>query len=197
MSTFWFIILISSALTLSKPVKKSLDTSWLPFDNDVMSHDASERRLEKKTIFIAPKLECDEGYVEDSMGKCRKIVVFDERRHFEFILEKMVEDLVDYDVDVEEEGSKQIDPLQFNIPLFEETTKRINVITTTTKATTTTRKSEKGLSSYVNRAQQTMNSIFFLPPKYYRKQPFVEPYEKVQKNLMHLNNKVWDWFQFT
>lgn len=193
----WFIILLSSALTLSKPVKKSLNNTLLLTDNESLPE---ERKIEKKTIFIAPTINCAHGYFLDLTGECRKIVKLNEQHHFQFILEKLEEKFGN--LQVEDDYQYEIDesnvPFQINIPLFEENSKRTtaeNVIITTSKPITTTA-NERRLNLNYNKDYQTVNSLFFLPPKYNRKDSFVKTYQNKNENVIELNTKFWDWLKY-
>ncbi|XP_076291301.1 uncharacterized protein LOC143214309 [Lasioglossum baleicum] len=103
--------------------------AWLLLDSQTGAHSGMDsatflRRITPKSVFIAPALlelpPCPDGYREDTMGRCVKIVNIDQDAHLEFLLQQLNNRYGNRgSSDSYSSNSKKSNgPFQFNIPLL-------------------------------------------------------------------------------
>lgn len=126
----WLWAALCSGLVLSAPhLGESTELAWLLVHESPQQSPLLLRRITPKSVFLAPTFtSCSEGYRQDSMGRCVKVVKLNQQAQWEFLLQKLNSMYAAPEPSKKESSG----PLKLPIPIEEEPAET----TTTTEATT-------------------------------------------------------------
>lgn len=87
----WLWAALCSGLVLSAPhLGESTELAWLLVHESPQQSPLMLRRITPKSVFLAPTFtSCSEGYRQDSMGRCVKVVKLNQQAQWDFFLQKL------------------------------------------------------------------------------------------------------------